>query len=238
MARRRLLSSCMGIIGASILELSCTLNNPNILDDVNYRYNYFESVNLDSAYYSKIVDWQRRVTKEGSLDLVVLNKVNSNNAIGKYNLLNDYMHYLDEIKNERYKGVYQQVENFSRWFQEMSIIYFVHDGNGNTDMDYWETFGETLSTNGDDCDGLSNIPYDFLQRIGISKEEVYKGILRKDSERHMVILWFDRKDNPLVIDPTGASTKKVKRLSELIPLWIPERVFSEDKSYNVGRINH
>ena len=48
----------------------------------------------------------------------------------------------------------------------------------------------------------------------------------------MVTFWFEDPDDPWVIDPTGAMTSGMPRMSEM-PGWAPLKVFSEDSNYNV-----
>ena len=48
----------------------------------------------------------------------------------------------------------------------------------------------------------------------------------------MVTLWFETPDDPWVIDPTGAMTLGMPRMSEL-PEWEPIKVFSEDLEFTV-----
>ena len=48
----------------------------------------------------------------------------------------------------------------------------------------------------------------------------------------MVTLWFENPDDPWVIDPTGAMTLGMPRMSDL-PDWAPIKVFSERLEYTV-----
>ena len=48
----------------------------------------------------------------------------------------------------------------------------------------------------------------------------------------MVTLWFEELDDPWVIDPTGAMTSGMPRMSDL-PDWTPIKVFSEDEEFTV-----
>jgi hypothetical protein len=51
----------------------------------------------------------------------------------------------------------------------------------------------------------------------------------------MVTLWFEDRDDPWVIDPTGAMTTGMPRMSE-VPGWEPLKVFSEDERFTVERV--
>jgi hypothetical protein len=46
----------------------------------------------------------------------------------------------------------------------------------------------------------------------------------------MVTLWFEVPDDPFVIDPTGAMTSGMPRLSE-VPGWVPLKLFSETAEF-------
>ena len=48
----------------------------------------------------------------------------------------------------------------------------------------------------------------------------------------MVTLWFEDANDPWVIDPTGAMTLGMPRMSDLGG-WVPIKVFSEDIEYSV-----
>jgi hypothetical protein len=50
----------------------------------------------------------------------------------------------------------------------------------------------------------------------------------------MVTLWFENPSDPWVIDPTGAMTSGMPRMSE-VPCWVPLKVFSIDHDYTVER---
>ena len=46
----------------------------------------------------------------------------------------------------------------------------------------------------------------------------------------MVTLWFETPDDPWVIDPTGAMTRGMPRLSE-VPGWAPLKVFDDSREF-------
>jgi hypothetical protein len=50
----------------------------------------------------------------------------------------------------------------------------------------------------------------------------------------MVTLWFEDRDDPWVLDPTGAMARGMPRMSEL-PEWVPLKVFSDTAEYSVRR---
>ena len=50
-----------------------------------------------------------------------------------------------------------------------------------------------------------------------AEDEVYRAIVfrRSDGQHHMVTFWFEHPDDPWVIDPTGAMTSGMPRMSEM-----------------------
>ena len=51
----------------------------------------------------------------------------------------------------------------------------------------------------------------------------------------MVTLWFEQANDPWVIDPTGAMTSGMPRMSE-VPEWAPLKVFSETEEFTVEQV--
>ena len=116
------------------------------------------------------------------------------------------------------------------WIQGQSRSHYVADGP----IDHWATLEETLRGNGDDCDGLELLVYHALRDLGFSENEVYRAIVYRpsDGQHHMVTLWFEDRDDPWVIDPTGAMTTGMPLMSSM-PEWVPLKVFSQDIEYTV-----
>jgi hypothetical protein len=54
----------------------------------------------------------------------------------------------------------------------------------------------------------------------------------------MVTLWFENRNDPWVIDPTGAMTTGMPHMSE-VPGWKAIKVFSEKRDFTVapGRVD-
>ncbi len=125
-----------------------------------------------------------------------------------------------------------QARDVAEWIQSQAREHYVPDGP----IDRWATFGETLRENGDDCDGLELLTFYMLRELGFGEEEVFRAIVyrRNDGQHHMVTLWFEDPKDPWVIDPTGAMTTGMPRMSE-VPGWVPLKVFSIDANYSVER---
>jgi hypothetical protein len=116
------------------------------------------------------------------------------------------------------------------WIQREAKAHYVPDGP----IDHWATLEETLKTNGDDCDGLELLVYHFLRDLGFEADEVFRAIVYRpsDGQHHMVTLWFEDEGDPWVIDPTGAMTGGMPRMSQ-VGEWVPLKVFSEDEEFTV-----
>jgi len=112
------------------------------------------------------------------------------------------------------------------WVQAQSLEYYREDSL----WDHWATLEETLGNNGDDCDGLELITLSLLRSWGF--EGVYRGLVRerKTDLYHMVTLWFEDPQNPWVLDPTGAATRKMALAGELRE-WEVVRIFSEEEYF-------
>jgi hypothetical protein len=133
----------------------------------------------------------------------------------------------DVFRAERKRAL---ARDLAAWIQQQAQQHYVPDGP----IDHWATLEETFRNNGDDCDGLELIAFTLLRDLGFSKGEVFRAIVvrRSDGQHHMVTLWFEDPDDPWVIDPTGAMTLGMPRMSER-PDWRPLKVFTDERSYTV-----
>ena len=78
------------------------------------------------------------------------------------------------------------------------------------------------------------LAFHALRDLGFAESEVYRAIVVRpsDGQHHMVTLWFEDAGDPWVIDPTGAMTLGMPRMSEMGD-WVPIKVFSEDLEFTV-----
>jgi predicted transglutaminase-like cysteine proteinase len=131
--------------------------------------------------------------------------------------------------NERKRATAREL---AEWIQQQAREHYVPDGP----IDHWATLEETFRSNGDDCDGLELLTYNLLRDLGFEADEVYRAIVfrRSDGQHHMVTLWFEDPGDPWVIDPTGAMTSGLPRMSSL-PEWTPLKVFSEERDFTVRK---
>ena len=121
----------------------------------------------------------------------------------------------------------------AEWIQAQARQHYIEDGP----VDHWATFEETLESNGDDCDGLELLVFNLLRDLGFDREEVYRAVVyrKADGQHHMVTLWFEDPQDPWVIDPTGAMTSGMPRMSD-VPEWVPVKVFTEDLDYTAREL--
>ena len=194
-------------------------------------YDYFGSPEADDAWSRKIGTWQARehaqrvedrspapaaVAGSGEEDVTGI-------AAGSEDLRAKYESFRHDRKREMARVL-------ASWIQDQARDHYRPDGP----VDHWATLDETLSSNGDDCDGLELLTLHLLRDFGFREDEVYRAIVyrKTDGQHHMVTLWFEESQDPWVIDPTGAMTAGMPRMSEVAD-WVPLKVFSESSDFTV-----
>jgi hypothetical protein len=210
------------------------------------RFDYFATPSLDDLWSAKIRGWQRReradqVDVSGSLPAVAEaggqasppderdSKAMSSEAVEPSesgdSLRVEFASFLAERKRAT-------ACDFASWVQTQAKEHYVADGP----IDHWATLEGTLRRDGDDCDGLELLAFHGLRDLGFEATKVFRSIVYRpsDGQHHMVTLWFEDPDDPWVIDPTGAMTTGMPRMSEL-PDWMPLKVFTEDREHTVQR---
>ncbi|MAE96097.1 MAG: hypothetical protein CL910_15680 [Deltaproteobacteria bacterium] len=196
-------------------------------------YQYFAAPSQTDPWSPKIAGWQRREQRSAEPEAVALRQqVLSPVATGQGSLRSKY---------RRFKAVQQaavaerdeKASGLARWIQQQARRHYVPDGP----IDHWATLEDTLVKNGDDCDGLELLVYNALRDLGFGEDQVYRAIVYRpdDGQHHMVTLWFDRSDDPYVIDPTGAMTHGMPRMSQVAG-WVPLKVFSETDEFSVRSV--
>ncbi len=193
-------------------------------------YRYFAEPPVDDAWGHKIEIWQareqaeQRVPGSEALTPAVASGADAEVAPDPpSDLRSKYAQFRQKIKRA-------QARELADWIQRQAQQHYIADGP----IDHWATLEETFRTNGDDCDGLELLVYNLLRDLGFGEDEVFRAIVyrRRDNQHHMVTFWFEDPKDPWVIDPTGAMTSGMPRMSEM-PGWAPLKVFSEDSNYNV-----
>jgi hypothetical protein len=193
------------------------------------RYDYFVEPDPGDAWSRKIEMWQARERADAGLEASrSLAPVSGNARVqpvgaGSGQLRGKY----DAFRVERKRAL---ARDLADWIQSQAREHYVADGP----IDHWATLDETFETNGDDCDGLELLVYHLLLDLGFAVDEVFRAIVyrRSDGQHHMVTLWFEDPDDPWVIDPTGAMTSGMPRMSKL-GNWVPLKVFTEENDYTV-----
>lgn len=126
---------------------------------------------------------------------------------------------------------------FTAWSQKQARRHYrADDVRTGLAADHWPTTFELFHANGDDCDGLDLIAYNLLRESGFPRDELYRVLVRRDRDAalHMVTLWFQERDDPWVIDVTGAMTLRLRRFSDVSIGWTPLVVFNEDDRHVVS----
>ncbi len=129
---------------------------------------------------------------------------------------------------------------FTEFSQREARRHYKSDPPTSLDDDHWPTIKELFDQNGDDCDGVDLIAYNLLRESGFQQGEIYRLVVRRERKKayHMVTLWFEDRDDPWVLDATGAMTMKMRRFSELPPGWTPIVMFDEHERHWVGKVQH
>ncbi len=189
-------------------------------------YAYFGTPDADDAWSRKIRAWQVRergvpapAAVAGSGREVAPELQGVGNLRAKY----------DAFRSDRKRALAREL---AAWIQSEAPRHYVADGK----VDHWATLEETFRSNGDDCDGLELLAYYFLRDLGFEADEVFRAIVyrRSDGQHHMVTFWFEDPEDPWVIDPTGAMTLGMPRMSELSD-WVPLKVFGAERDYTVRK---
>ncbi len=195
-------------------------------------YDYFARPAPGDAWSHKIRGWQEREQRgasahDASDPTIAGTAVGAEHPGLERERVGDLRAKYDRFRAERRRGLARDVAS---WVQSQASAHYVADGS----VDHWATFDETFDTNGDDCDGLELLAFHFLRELGFSENEVFRSIVvrRTDGQHHMVTLWFEDREDPWVIDPTGAMTTGMPRMSE-VPEWVPIKVFGESRDFTV-----
>lgn len=183
-------------------------------------YDYFAAPSERDPWSPKIAGWQVRELRPVP---AVSARPAAQDLRTKYRLFREQQRRASVDQRHVAAGV-------ARWIQKQARAYYVPDGP----IDHWATLEDTLANNGDDCDGLELLVYHVLRDLGFGDDQVFRAIVYRpsDGQHHMVTLWFEHSDDPWVIDPTGAMTRGMPRMSE-ISGWMPLKVFTERAEFSV-----
>ena len=216
-----------GLIALAALVLAGCVTLPTL--EGRPAYHYFVVPTPTDPWSPKIAGWQAR--ERAQPDTEQLRAPASVSGSGRRTEpsapVPDLREKYFSWRAERKRGLARET---AAWIQRQAKAHYVADGP----LDHWATLQETLETNGDDCDGLELLVYHFLRDLGFEENEVFRAIVYRpsDGQHHMVTLWFEDERDPWVIDPTGAMTGGMPRMSQ-VPEWVPIKVFSEDEEFTV-----
>jgi len=194
-------------------------------------YDYFGSPEADDAWSRKIGTWQARERteriEERSAAPAAVAGSGEGEAGGIAEASEDLRTKYESFRHDRKR---EMARELASWIQDQAKDHYRPDGP----VDHWATLDETLETNGDDCDGLELLTLHLLRDFGFREDEVYRAIVyrKTDGQHHMVTLWFETEEDPWVIDPTGAMTSGMPRMSQ-VPEWVPLKIFTEDEDFTV-----
>ncbi len=195
------------------------------------RYTWFAAPSASDAWTPKIAGWQSRERSAPDLDARGAPASVSGGAVrpAAQPAGDDLREKYLSFRRDRKRAMANEV---AEWIQREARNHYRPDGP----IDHWATLEETLANNGDDCDGLELLVYQFLRDLGFRDDEVFRAIVYRpsDGQHHMVTLWFESADDPWVIDPTGAMTHGMPRMSQ-VPGWVPLKLFTETAEYTVER---
>jgi hypothetical protein len=188
-------------------------------------YAYFTAPASDDPWSPKIAGWQQRARAK-ELDLAIAPA--SVSGAGDAQPAAAAPSLREKFAEFRRGQQRRQAQEMAAWIQENARGHYRPDGA----FDHWATLEETLAADGDDCDGLELLAFNLLRELGFSKDEVFRAIVfrAEDGQHHMVTLWFEDPDDPWVIDPTGAMTRGMPRLSQ-VPGWAPLKLFDDTREY-------
>jgi len=195
-------------------------------------YRYFSAPSARDAWSPKIAGWQRRALREEAAQEATPLPAVSEAAAGETFVAStdqapDLRAKYLTFRADRKRALAREVAS---WVQSQAPIHYVEDGV----IDHWATLEETLASNGDDCDGLELLTFHALRDLGFGSDEVFRAVIFRpdDGQHHMVTLWFEDTNDPWVIDPTGAMTLGMPRMSEF-PGWVPLKLFTDRVEFTV-----
>jgi len=176
---------------------------------------YFGAARHDDGFGRKISEWQQRAdVPQGTTVRASVSATNANFAA---------------FATERRQNI---ARNLVAWTQKKAATNYREDGN----VDHWATLSETLQRGQEDCDGFELLIFNGLRQAGFDTSKVYRAIVVEGStlQHHMVTLWFEDPSDPWVLDPTGAMTPTLVKMSDA-PHWAALRIFNENTQHTVSQ---
>jgi len=212
---------------ACVSGTGCATSFPRI----GKSFDFFAPARSEDPFYPKVVEWQGRARGETTVGLpetALPPNADDSSAYPLGVLRLKFDAFL--IRHKR-----DLAQEFTAWSQRQARLHFKPDPVTTLAGDHWPTLLEFFRTNGDDCDGLDLIAYGLMRDAGFRADETYRLIVRRETDgaNHMVTLWFEDRNDPWVIDATGATTLEMRKFSDLPAGWLPRVMFNENDLYNV-----
>jgi hypothetical protein len=213
----------LGWLSTLGLLAGCASFDPNSGGDVEFGFFNPPSAETD-PWVSKVADWQQREQRDRPN--TALADAETLRAKPRSSLLRVKMGHWEA--SERLA----MARRITSWTQAVARRHYRFDPVTDAAGDPWPTTKDLLDRNGDDCDGLDLIAYELLREFGFPEDELYRAIVKRnrDGANHMVTLWFDRQDDPWVVDATGAVSLRLRRFSDL-PGWTPTALFNQHDQF-------
>ena len=193
------------------------------------RYTFFGEASPEDHWYGKVATWQAQANADGRYAVSRRPGPTDGFADSGAPRLSARMSEFEAAEKRAL------AERINDWAQgQARTFYRVEEDTEDPSLDAWPTVKQLLATNGDDCDGMDLIAYQLLTEFGFDKGDVFRAIVRRDSNRanHMVTLWFESPEDPWVLDVTGAASLGMARFSE-IEGWTPTWLFNETGQWRV-----
>ena len=183
----------LGIILLALLVLGTGSGcaSMNAAGSSSNQTDYFALARTNDGWNEKIQEWQSRSTITPAAQIETSENTDS-----------EFSGFRSERRRE-------MARNLVTWTQRQSQQHFTNDASA----DHWATLEETLRRGQEDCDGLELLVYYALLSMGFKRSEVFRAVVYRpsDLQHHMVTLWFEDRDDPWVIDPTGAMSSGLPR---------------------------
>jgi predicted transglutaminase-like cysteine proteinase len=232
---RRYRAATLGAVASSLL-LATVLGCASTGSGGVAQFVFFaEAVPKGDPWFEKVAAWQKRAQRDAAENRFAgIGRASagdpSRGPLTQSGLLHNKFGAF-EIRERR-----ALARRVNSWAQVQARKHYRWDRNDQPEADHWPTWEELLDRNGDDCDGLDLIAYHMLIAFGFPRDEIYRAIIRRERDRanHMVTLWFEDRENPWVIDTTGAMSINMRKISEL-PGWRPTKVFNETVQFAVEK---
>lgn len=220
------ITATLALVAFGLWGLACATPPPS-----EPAVEFFGPPRSDDPFYTKIEDWQQRQRLESpQLEFAAAPPPEELDP-------EEYPFGLLHEKFERMLNRHKRrlARDFTQWSQRQARMHYKPDATTTLAGDHWPTLHEFFEANGDDCDGLDLIAYGLLRESGFGEEEIYRLIVRRDSDgaNHMVSVWFEDPRDPWVIDATGAMSLEMLRYSQMPAGWTPRMMFNETTMYNV-----